>query len=421
MPLFALFLSAQYLSAQVLTTTDVLTGATSDTRTQQNEAMRSAIKRLNFQDPLLRQVVARVGINGSTLGDTIYGYLRNEDTYQLQVGFNSLLERKRQRQIKNARIDALIAEGQLIREQALTDRYQALTAYLYLSPRLEACRRLDTLLEKEHQVLREMLSTGVLEVNVAKVLNIEEDRNRNRQTIMQMENSLELQKNRIRQFAGEFTDIDRNKLAGVDDFRANFATLKPGVSAGAVPAYLLKSADIGLDEANLNYISAQNRQVFNNFSVGYQHPLYLERPKKFNTLNNFSLRAGLTVPLPANNRFKKADATLDLLDTRNEAAWLLEKTRREIENQSLRMENLFREYDLLQERITGSLVGKMLDNPDFRTQMTPLDRVELEIARQKMIVNKASLESDIAQEFVQWLQTAGVLGRNEEVDYLSKR
>ena len=416
--LIAVFFLGQKLPAQVLKTADVLATAATETRVQQQQSLLGTAQGLKMQDPILREISLRIGINGSAQGDTIFGYLRNEDTYQLQAGFNSLRERRYQRQIKTARVAAIAAEGSLLRQEALVERYEALAGYLFADPRRAACRRLDSLLEKEHLILREMLTTGVLDVKVSKVLDAEEDRNRNRLALQELDNTIALHKNRLQQYAGNFNDIDRSDLVTLTDIRANVAALKIAPPAGN-PLFETKDADIELEQANLNYIASQNRQIFNNFAIGYQRPLYLERPKNFNTLNNFYIRATFNLPLPVNNRFKKADALLDLREAQNEAAWTREETLGDLDQQFVRLDNLFREYDLAQDRLDNSLIRKMLDNPALRAQITPLEIIELEIAQQKLRVSQAALLSDIAAEYVRLLEYSGAAAQGGSRNYLS--
>lgn len=415
--ILAVFLPGQQLFAQVIKIADVLATAETETRIQQNQSLLNTAQGLKMHDPLLREVGVRLGTNGSAQGDTIYGYLRNEDTYQLQVGFNSLRERRRQRQIKTARVGVISAEGRLLRQEALVERYEALAGYLFVEPRRAACRRLDSLLEKEHLILREMLASGVLDVKVTKVLDVEEDLNRNRLSLQELDNALRLHKNRLQQYTGNFSDIDRSDLVTLTDIRANVAALKMAPSANN-PLFDAKDADVELEKANLSYISSQNRQVFNNFAIGYQRPLYLERPKRFNTLNNFYIRATFNLPLPANNRYKKADAMLDLQEARNEAGWTREETLGDLEQQFVRLDNLFREYDVARERLDNSLIRKMLDNPTLRTQITPLEIIELEIAQQKLRVSQAGLLSDIAAEYVRLLELSGAAADGSGRNYL---
>lgn len=415
---FVLFFLWQNLPAQVLTSADVLATADTETRIQQNQSLLNTAQGLKMHDPFLAEVGLRLGTNGSAQGDTIYGYLRNEDTYQLQVGFNSLRERRRQQQIKTARVATIAAEGRLLRHEALVERYEALAGYFFVEPQRAACRRLDSLLEKEHLILREMLATGVLDVKVTKVLDAEEDRNRNRLNLQELDNTSALYKNRLQQYTGNFSDIDRSDLVTLNDIRANVAALKAAPPASQA-LFDARDADVELEKANLNYVTSQNRQIFDNFAIGYQRPLYLERPKRFNTLNNFYIRATFNLPLPANNRYKKADALLDLQEAQNEAAWTREETRGDLDQQFVRLEALFRQYDLARERLDNSLIRKMLDNPALRAQITPLEIVELEIAQQKLRIQQAGLLSDIAAEYVRLLELSGATAQDGGKNYLS--
>ncbi len=415
--IFALLFLFRTLPAQVLTIAEVLATAERDTRYNQNQALQTTAQGLKVHDPVLRQIALRVGINGSALGDTIFGYLRNEDTYQLQVGFNSFLERQRQKQVKNAQVAAIAAESRVLKEEALFERYEALAGYLFVVPKRAACLRLDSLLEKEHRILREMLATGTLDVKVSKVLDAEEDRNRNQLALQELDNTATAYHNRLRQLAGNFSQIDQNDLILLSDVRARVAALKVA-SAFTLPLFESKMADIQLEKARLNYISAQNRQILSNFSAGYQRPLYVEMPKRFNPANNFNVRVGLTVPLPSNNHYKKSAALLDLRKAENEAAWTSEKLRNEIENQFVRVENLFKKHELIQERLENSLIRKMLDNPDLRNQITPLEIVEMEIAQQKLQINKADILASIMFEYVQLLSLSGAIGQEGAINYL---
>ncbi|MFM8373127.1 MAG: hypothetical protein ACKOCO_12150, partial [Bacteroidota bacterium] len=165
------------------------------------------------------------------------------------------------------------------------------------------------------------------------------------------------------------------------------------------------------------YISSQNRRFVNNLSVGYQYPLFVETPNKFNPQNNFSFRIELLAPLPANNRFKRADALLDLREAQYEASMTLESTRLSVENQLTKVENLIREYNAMTDRIENGLIGTMLGNRALHGSISPLDMVELEIARQKMEVARAEILAEIGKAYAELIAYAGV----PEAKYLLKK
>ncbi|MBK8748960.1 MAG: hypothetical protein IPM04_14315 [Saprospiraceae bacterium] len=106
---------------------------------------------------MVKEIALRIGFNGSVLGDTIYGYLRNEDDLRLQVSFNALGVRQKQKEVKSARLQTLTTRQGVLTHSALTDRYEALSEYVYTIPTLDGLKHLDTLLYLEHDIIKSML------------------------------------------------------------------------------------------------------------------------------------------------------------------------------------------------------------------------------------------------------------------------
>jgi hypothetical protein len=416
----AVLLGVQSLCAQqVLRIADVFGSVENDLRIQQNADLQSTVQGLRMHDPLLQQVRLRLGVNGSALGDTIYGYLRNEDTYQIQIGFGSLQERRRQQQIKTTRIARLSAETRVLRQKATAQRLEPLAALLYTEPQLAACRRLDSLYEKQQQILQKMLESEIFEVKVSKIVATEADRERNQATIQALQNRILLEKAQLEQFVGPFAALDRNNAAHVTDLRAHFVFLK-NITTDNNPLFALYAADVATQQAELDYVSAQNRQIFDHFQAGYQRPLYLERPKRFNTFNNVSFRVGFTVPITANNRFKQSNALLDVRKAQNEAAWVRQEVLTDQSNRTLRLDQLLSEYAQTEERRQSSLIKKMLNNPTLLAQISPLEIVEMEIAQQQQIVRQAALLADIGGAWAAYLESIGVEGAGVAQYFLKK-
>jgi hypothetical protein len=110
--------------AQVRSIPDLLLPTGSDPGVTQFQSLLGTASGLRMHDPLVRQVALRIGFNGNSLGDSLLGYIRNEDAYRLQVGFNSLQERNRQKDIKNAGVGLLNAEYGWIQQQRPRQRLQ---------------------------------------------------------------------------------------------------------------------------------------------------------------------------------------------------------------------------------------------------------------------------------------------------------
>jgi hypothetical protein len=406
-------------SAQVIRMEDVLGTAQVDPLVSRYQSIRDLALDLKMHDPLIREISLRVGFNGSVLGDTIYGYLRNEDDIRLQVSFNAFGVRRQQKQVKSARLNTITAEQAVLSHAAIVERYEVLSAYAYALPELKALLRLDSLLQAEHEIIKAMLGTGILDIKVSRILDVEEDRNRVLLDITEAEDQLQLAKLEIEKYTGNFSALRLEQLASIEELKTSVAKMQ---ASGYVthPDHLALSAEVQLDSAALGYASGQNRQVLDYFSVGYQNPLYLERPNKFNTFNNFAFRLGLLVPITANNRYRKADAILDLQESqvKMEEASLSRDQAWQI--QLAILDGLFKEYSLADERLENSLIRQMLNNQTLLSNISPLEIVELQIAQQKLVLQQLELAQDIAEAYVELLSLSGYLAWNPETNFLAK-
>lgn len=406
--------------AQVISIEDVLGTAKDDQNVLRYQSIRDLASDLKMHDPLVKEIALRIGFNGSVLGDTIYGYLRNEDDLRLQVSFNDFAVRQKQKQVKSARLQTLTTGHAVVSHAALVDRYEVVSKYVYTLPELEGLKRLDSLLYHEHEIIKRMLATGILEVKVSRILDVEEDRNRVMLDINEAEDRLRRAKLDIEKYSGSFSSISMEQLASIEDLRQLFFFLK---TSGYVshPTHLALSAEIQLDSAAFGYSAAQNRQILDYVSLGYQNPLYLDRPNRFNTVNNFAFRLGLLVPITANNRYRKADALLDLKESQAKADDAREERDLSWQGQIAILEGLYSEYDLAGDRLDNSLIRQMLSNPALLAHITPLEFVELEIAQQKLALHQLELAQDIASAYVKLLSISGYLAWNPDTNYLAKR
>lgn len=406
--------------AQVISMEDVLATATTDQLISRYQSIRDLAGDLKMHDPVVKEIALRIGFNGSVLGDTIYGYLRNEDDIRLQVSFNDFAVRKQQKAVKDARIETLATGQAVVSHSALSDRYEVLSDYAYTIPELDALRQLDSFLMTEHEIIKAMLSTGILDVKVSRILAVEEDRNKVLLDINEASDRLKRAKLDIEKYTGSFSSISLDSLATIEDLRDRFAFMK---TSGYVahPANLALTAEMQLDSTVLRYASSQNRQIFDYVSFGYQRPLYLERPNKFNTLNNFAFRLGLLVPITANNRYKKADALLDLKESQLKADESRMTRDLSWQSQIALLDGLFSEYDLASDRLDNSLIRQMLSNSSLMAHVTPLEFVELEIAQQKLALHQLELAQAIADAYVRLLKISGYLAWNPDTNYLAKR
>jgi hypothetical protein len=404
--------------AQKINPKDILSTFSNDPRLQYNNDLAGFAKGLRYHVPIFKQIEARLGINGSTLGDTLYGGIRNEDLYGLNISTNSFREIRLQKMVKQAQIEAINSENRIIEQQALLQRYQAL-ADIHFNLKLFVEKKiLDSLVAKKHTILRTMIEQNQ-DVKVKDVMDTEGDKNTLQLAILDLMSKRKIEEEKLKiltQNIDNQNNIDFTNFISITKIKDIINTVSTNNQHPSIEYYKAQTA---LSNAQFEYISAQNRQIFNSLRLGYQDPVYLETPKRINPFNNFTVRVGLVVPLPGNNNYKRSDALLELRETQNDAKLAQTINQRNSDFQYIKLNQLQEQYNQTQAIISQSLLPKLLANEKLMAQMTPLEIADLTIAIQKNKVKLSEIEQEITAEYIKLLDYKGVLSTRPLKNYLS--
>jgi hypothetical protein len=404
--------------AQKTTTSDVLKSAVNDERFQANQQIAAFAQGLRYHQSLIRKAELRLGLNGNALRDSIYGTLRNEDFYGVMLTTNSLLEIKKQKLLKQAQVNLLNSERQILEQQALFDRYQSLVVVAFSQKLRIEQGKLGVLLDKKHDVLKNMLDNG-LDIKVKDVLDTEDDKNALQLELSELDNAVRLSQGKWGQFLLRgVSDVDFSDFISVSKIAEVVAAQKLTPSVNPVLDYRKSQNAYAL--AQYDWQWAQDRQIFSFLQLGYNNPIVIEEtPRRLNPNNNYSLRFGLTLPIPNNNSPKRSEALLE----QREAASNLDVTTRlnqkNVDIQYFKLENLLKQHRLCLDRIEQSLVKKMLSNDKLLAQITPLELLELRLSQQKLEVRALEIAQDITTEYIRLLDLNGALSAKPLKNYLS--
>jgi len=407
------------LVAQKITSHDILQTATTDERLALNQQTVAFARSLQYRVPLIRKVEARIGFNGSTLGDTLFGTIHNEDFYGFVISPNSLRERRRQGDLQVAQVGIYENERAVLLEDLVLDRCQVLVS-LHFATQLNASRsELLRLLGKKENLLSEMLDQG-LDVKVKDVLDTENDRNTLELAQSDLEHSRSLQRAKLSQWLPDHNNL---QLDDSDYIRPMTITQRIEMLKAVPnqnPSLAYRNAETRFAAADWALENAQERQIFNFLQVAYQDPvLTLETPKNRKTFNNFSVRIGLGLPIPGNNNPKRSEAALQLREAEVSAQVTRTINERGVDLQYVRVKNLLDQYRACEEKVQHSLIQKMLDNESLRPQMTALELADLQLAQQKLRLRLIEIEQELNVEYLKLLELKGVLGQEPVRDYFS--
>lgn len=377
---------------------------------------------LSYRLPLIRKAELRLGVNGNGFRDSLYGDIRNEDFYGFVVSPNSLREKRRQQDIQSAQIEVYNAEARVKWQEAILERYDALTQ-LYYSRRLYKARAgLDSLLVIKQQLLLNMIEQG-LDVKVKEIVDAENDRTSLQFGMADSEKIMSRETARIRSFLDSLQSLSLAEVQ-LDDFITpeviGLVLAEYSKNPPPDPLYDYEVSRSHLAKKELDLENAKERQIFSFFQVAYQLPIVVERPPtRLNPSNNLSFRMGLTLPLPGNNNLDRSEAALELMEADNKVREVQQETRVNAAAQRAKIENLLKSLRSQRDNAASSVVGKLLKADNATLELTPLEVVELRLSQQKRELRALETEMELAEEYVVFLEYSGLLGVQPPRNYLS--
>lgn len=407
------------MCAQTLPIREILNSVENDEKYRANQRLELFTKGLTYHVPYIKKIEARFGVNGNALQDTLYGNIRNEDFYGLLISPNSLREIREQKRLKTAQINSYEAEKNLLRQNALFERYLALVPLIF-APQLRHERKLlDSFFQQKYLVVQKMLEQGI-DIKIKDVMDTENDRNLLRLVLLELENGVINNEMKIRQFVNNqnFQVIDFQNIISIAQIE-NWLNMQV-INTLAHPSLAFRAAETALADANFRVENAQNRQIFNFVQISYENPiLILEAPQKQKSVNNFSVRLGLSVPIVANNNLKKSESLLKAKEAQEIEQIMKNLNKKAIDLQIVKLKNLLKQYRFCEERINENLIQKMLKNEKLMLQITPLEIIDLKITQQKLNIRKVEISQDVMNEYIRLLELSGTLGRLPLQNFLS--
>ncbi len=383
----------------------------------QSKLLESDITDMKFYVPMVKSLDARIGFNGSTKSDTIYGYLRNEDHYGLTLKLNSFQEIKSQKLYKKAVYKLANCESKLALEKSLKERYDLIANIYYTGLKLSELSKLSFWLAQKDSLYNVFYRSG-LEINVKDVIKLEVDKRQFAKDKHQMNADLKDWYRRLSILTGvEVTIIDTGNFIPFQFLLFDIQNLcNDSVQNVELSC---RDADISLADARVYNVKSQGTEILDGFSIGYQEPLYLIRPNKFNTLNNFSLRVSLKWPIKSNNNFRVSRAKIDLQDSRSKwyntqfqvdqsRALLITKLQVDIEY-----------YHMLSDELKKGLVNEIIQKEGVEKVLQPIEWIELNTAKHQFSLNILEVQRDILLNYLKLLQLTGKLIVEPPVNYLS--
>jgi hypothetical protein len=419
--IFLIIVSFSAAYAQKITITQVVSSAMRDVKLSVNQQNLAFNQGLNYKLPLLRKVDVRVGTNGNLTADTLDGGLINEDYFALVLSTNNFKEMRLQRALKEAQSNIYTTENQYIVNQILYERYQTIATIFHTKTLSIERAKLQKLLQEKEQVLRLSLEQG-LNIRFKDIMDTEADKTVLANALLDYENNIALQEQRIRQFlnfdANQPLDFDFQDFINQNSIELMVKSIKKDSNfVHPIIAFRQKQAEFSAAEYRLE--NAQNRQIFNFVQFGYNYlnyePIAL---KRFNPSNDIAIRLGLTVPLPANNNLKRAQTALKQKEDEQNTILAQAQQTKSIDIQYVKIENILKSLRLNEQNRNESLITKALKSDKILSQLAATEVLDLKIGDLKSSLKQLELQTELTNEYLRFLELTGAFAREKEKNFL---
>jgi hypothetical protein len=281
--------------------------------------------------------------------------------------------------------------------------------------------KLQKLLQDKEQLLRLSLEQGI-NIRFKDIMDTETDKTVLANALLDYENNIALQEQRIRQFlnfdANQTLVFDFQDFINPNSIELNVKSIRKDSNfLHPIIAFRQKQAEFSAAEYRLE--NAQNRQVFNFLQLGYNYLNYSPTPlKRFNPSNDIAIRLGLTVPLPANNNLKRAQTALKQKEDEQNTILTQVQQSKNIDIQYVKIENILKTLRANEQNRNESLITKALKSDKILSQLTAYEILDLKIADFKFTLKQLELQIELSNEYLRFLELTGAFARGKEKNFL---
>ncbi len=338
----------------------------------------------------------------------------DEQRIAFRFALNGWSAIRRQRQIHNVELERLGAETAVLVEEALFDRYNALSDYAYFQQMSAALQQLESMEDARSQVFSYLIEKGVA-VDAIKLVEAEEDWQDARSDLRQWEDKAAIMEMRIRSYLGHSEVVQPN----VEDL-VSTATIAQRLAATAGPPrptaeISLKMVESKLDEAEWRLTRSQKFNVLNFVQFDYRDRL---EPFEFN--RDVSARIGLNIPISGSDKPKIREQQLEWELSKNEYLAETAQQQQKATLMAAKLSKMVGQYDADRARWEKSAIRKLLANAELLNHLSGDDLLQLQIAREKQTIRELEQAYEIRVLYIEYLQLRGLMNGGDLRNELSE-
>ena len=332
--------------------------------------------------------------------------------YLLRVSPNSRRNVKTQRQFQETARYLSEKELEVAKNQAIRERYDLIIDNIFLKKILFIKKKQATLLKDKVTLLQRSISLD--DFDVLELIEAEDDRQKNKREIMDLENAILTNKNNINRniTTGKKIKFNGEKMITIKDIKILLQSLKS--SETVHPRVEVQSAEVYNQMLEYQWESSKTK-----FSLGFVQAKY-GYDAEDNFRKSFSIGVGFDIPFKSMGRIDLNELELEVRESESDFRNIKNQISEGKYNQKQQLENLIRKYELVAQQLENGESEYALKEYQKIAETPPKALVKLRENTLKLEMLLEALAYKIMKSLVGYLDYSGLLVRDSFKNYLEK-
>jgi hypothetical protein len=374
-----------------LSTSDILSSAKQQYVLGLQQQRIDFLKNSTHKLPLVDEMEFRTETNDFKL---------EEQQYVLRGRFHTKAQQQAQADFQQAKIELNTIEEQLLMQDLLRERYDAIVKVSYFEKLLAAKKDQKILLEDRMTVLKR--SINLPKFDILDLIDAEDDLHEADREILRLRNALNLAQQKIFRFSNQRGYLKTDELQLIEMGEVMKVVRSLSTEPSAAHATLVKR--------NLNVNLAATEQA-------------IRRTQEENTLDylqaqiggtdddgfrqNFSLGMGITIPVRNRQQQKLDELEFEQIDESLKYEEIKIELKERMTQIRLEMENQYELYQLLNQQLENSQADQVLKQYQKIAGASPIAMLKLKGSQFKKELEQFSVQQNIYVLYVELLDASG--------------
>lgn len=332
--------------------------------------------------------------------------------YLLRFRFNTKAERDAHRNLHQSDILLEDLENKLLLEDALMDRYNFIIDYIILQREIDIAGQKKEAANDRLFVLRKKAANNS-DFELTDLFKAENDIHNLDLFLLEKNGELEALNKAVKTALNKNgrTILDTTEILSIADIKRKINQLptKPSSNQSAL------KRELNIENNNLEF---EIEKAKNNWKIDYMQIKYSGR-EKLGFAREFSIGAGVEIPLKQENKLEQNDFMLDRIELENRLA-IQEKNlaeRMQVARQKLELK--FAQYELILEQLKNSQLQYAAKNYPQRRGADPLLLLNIKSNLLKRQSDQLDIKKDIYRLYFRIIELSGKVAEAPFKNYLS--